>query len=286
MITDAEGLSIYSVEAGEPGRPAIVLLHGWPQSSVAYEQLMSRLSGTAHVVALDLPGIGGSPAAPPAGDKRTLAHYVRATIRALGLRDVTLVGHDIGAMVAYAYLHAYPAELRAAVLLNIAIPGIDPWSETTHNPNIFHFALHAIPKLPETLIAGRQAPYFDYFYNAISARPSAIIPEHRAAYVAAYSRPSALTAGFDWYRAFGQDEKDNQAVKTSRIETPVLYMRGDRERGSPLAAYVDGLRANGLANVEGRAIPDCAHFSPEEQPAFLADAISAFAGKHAPLSRR
>jgi pimeloyl-ACP methyl ester carboxylesterase len=211
---------------------------------------------------------------------------VRATIRALGLRDVTLVGHDIGAMVAYAYLHAYPRELRAAVLLNIAIPGVDPWSETTHDPNTFHFALHAIPKLPETLIAGRQAPYFDYFYDAVAATPSAITPAHRAAYVAAYSRPAALTAGFDWYRAFAQDEKDNQAVKASRVETPVLYMRGDRERGSPLDAYVDGLRANGLVNVEGRSIPNCAHFSAEEQPAFLAAALLQFIGEHVAVNRR
>jgi pimeloyl-ACP methyl ester carboxylesterase len=286
MITDADGLPIHIVEAGQPGTPAIVLLHGWPQSSVAFELLLPLLSPVAHVVALDLPGIGGSPAAPPAGDKRTIARHVHAAIRALELREVTLVGHDIGAMVAYAYLHAYPRELRAAVLLNIAIPGVDPWSETTHNPNIFHFALHAIPKLPETLIAGRQTPYFDYFYDAISAAPSAITPAHRAAYVAAYSRPAALTAGFDWYRAFAQDEKDNQAVKAARVETPVLYMRGDRERGSPLDAYVEGLCANGLVNVEGRAIPNCAHFSAEEQPAFLAAALLAFIAKHPALSRR
>ena len=104
--------------------------------------------------------------------------------------------------------------------------------------------------------------------------------------MAAYSRPAALTAGFDWYRAFAQDEKDNQAVRASRVETPVLYMRGDREAGSPLDAYVDGLRANGLVNVEGRSIPNCAHFSAEEQPAFLAAALLEFIGEHVAVNRR
>jgi pimeloyl-ACP methyl ester carboxylesterase len=270
---------LHSVAAGDPARPAIVLLHGWPQSSTEFEELMPRLATSAHVVALDLPGIGGSGEPPPAGDKRRLAAEVRATIQALGLRDVTLVGHDIGAMIVYAYLHAYPGELRSAALLNIAIPGVEPWSETAHNPYIFHFALHAIPKLPETLVTGREAAYFGYFYDAISVTPSAITAARRAAYVEAYARPSALTAGFDWYRAFAQDEKDNLAVKTQRVDTPVLYLRGDRERGSTLDAYVTGLRASGLANIEGYAIPNCGHFSAEEQPAYLAGKLQEFIGR-------
>jgi len=57
-------------------------------------------------------GIGGSPEAPRSGDNRTLARIVHATARTLGARELTLVGHDLGGMIAYAYLRMYPRELR------------------------------------------------------------------------------------------------------------------------------------------------------------------------------
>ena len=60
-------------------------MHGWPESSAAFEQIMLLLSDKAHVLAMDLPGIGGSTPAPASGDKRTLARCVRGVIAALGL---------------------------------------------------------------------------------------------------------------------------------------------------------------------------------------------------------
>jgi len=274
--TDAGGLPVHTVEAGSAEAPAIVLLHGWPQSATAYEDLMAPLSAAAYVVALDLPGIGGSPAPAESNDKRTLARTVRATIRALGLRDVTLVGHDVGGMIAYAYLKAYPHELRGAAILNVAIPGIDPWPEVVRNPHLWHFAFHAVPKLPETLVSGREAAYFAFFYDAISATPGAIGQQHRAAYAQAYARPAALKTGFDWYRAFPQDEKDNQASRNVPVDTQVLYLRGDHDQGATSEAYVAGLRASEFKRLEARTIPNCGHFSPEEQPGAVAAMLTEF----------
>jgi hypothetical protein len=62
----------------------------------------------------------------------------------------------------------------------------------------------------------------------------------RTTYARAYSRPEALHTGFEWYRAFAQDEKDNISVKDESVYTPVLYMRGDRELGN-LEDYLKGL---------------------------------------------
>ena len=57
--------SIHVVEGGSPGQPAVLFVHGWPESSAAFEQIMLLLSDKAHVLAMDLPGIGGSTPAPP-----------------------------------------------------------------------------------------------------------------------------------------------------------------------------------------------------------------------------
>ena len=155
--------------------------------------------------------------------------------------------------------------------MNIVIPGVDPWSEVIRNPHIWHFAFHAIPDLPERLVANRLGPYFDYFYDALSARGDRVSPSAREKYVRAYSRPDALRTGFDWYRTFAQDERDNHPARS--IETPVLYVRGEEEQGD-IGQYVGGLRSAGLRNVSGKIIAASGHFSPDEQPGEVADAIA------------
>lgn len=237
---------------------------------------MEALSPDLRVAALDLPGIGQSVTPPASNDKLNLARYVRGAIQVLGLRDVTLVGHDIGGQIVYAYLHGYPHELRRAVIMNVAVPGVDPWSEVLRNPYIWHFAFHAIPDLPELLIRGHEAEYFAYFFDTIAAHQGAVGPESRRIYTEAYSRPDALRTGFDWYRGFRQDQEDNSRVRDHQVRTPVLYLRGEAERGIELERYVSGLRENGLTAVEGATIPGSGHFAPDEQPEEVASRLRAF----------
>jgi pimeloyl-ACP methyl ester carboxylesterase len=210
---DVEGASIHVVEAGLAGRPAILCLHGWPESAIAFQGVMQRLADRAHVLAMDLPGIGHSTPAPSSGDKRTLARSVRGLIVALGLDRVCLVGHDVGGQIVFALLHGFQGLVHGAVIMNVAIPGVSPWAEVRRNPAIWHFGFHAVPALPETLVAGRQAAYFDWFYDRLSASPGGVGVSARQAYAEAYARPESLRAGFDWYRAFPQDERNNMAVE-------------------------------------------------------------------------
>jgi pimeloyl-ACP methyl ester carboxylesterase len=274
---DVAGATIHVVDGGAHDAPTVLFLHGWPEDWTVFERVMIPLSEAAHVVALDLPGIGGSVTPPRSNDKRTLAAYVHGAIEQLGLHDVTLVGHDVGGMVAYAYLHAYPGELTRAVIMNTAIPGVDPWSQIKRNPYIWHFAFHSIPALPEKLVEGRQRAYFDFFYDTISARPDALSDQARQRYVEAYARSEALHTGFEWYRAFPQDEKDNLSVKDVPVLTSVLYLRGERE-SVDMETYLKGLRDGGLRNVQGRGIPNSGHFAPAEQPAEVLAALRAFMG--------
>ena len=92
---------------------------------MAFKQIMITLSKEFHVLAIDLPGIGKSKPHIPSNDKLTIAEYVNGLIDVLDLNDVTLVGHDVGGQIVFAYLHAYPGELSRAVIMNVAVPGID-----------------------------------------------------------------------------------------------------------------------------------------------------------------
>ncbi len=235
---------------------------------------MVDLSEDAHVIAVDLPGIGDSQGLPRTNDKRTLASYVASLVGGLGLLDVTLVGHDVGGQIVYSYLRFDSGPLRKAVIMNVVVPGVDPWTEVKRNSKIWHFAFHAVPDLPEKLVWGQQRAYFDYFYDAISARKDGVKEDARKAYANAYSRREALHVGFEWYRAFAQDVKDNLSNTEPPVDTPVLYLRGDHE--GDIQNYLEGFYESGLLNVQGCVIPECGHFAPDEQPGQVGKALRNF----------
>jgi pimeloyl-ACP methyl ester carboxylesterase len=276
------GVNIHLAEAGDPQMPVILFLHGYPENWAAFKDVMVILKDRYHVLAIDLPGIGSSQNITgrdkiAGSDKRTIAGFVSSMITTLNLKDLTLVGHDVGGMVTYSLLKYYPANIRGAVIMDTAIPGIDPWEEVKRNPYIWHFAFFAIPRLPEILSAGKQQPLFDYFYNVLSYDKDGVGNEKRKEYIKAYSEEAAMTAGFDWYRAFPQDEKDNAAAGT--INIPLLYIRGERDSGK-LEDYTKGFLKAGVADLSSKVIPGSGHFAPDERPKEVARAIDDFFERH------
>jgi pimeloyl-ACP methyl ester carboxylesterase len=177
-------------------------------------------------------------------------------------------------MIAFAYARAHDGIARA-VIMNAVVPGLDPWDQVVQNPAIWHFALHAVPQLPERLVQGRQAVYFDHFFDTLAADPTRITAEARRAHAAAYAADSALTAGFGWYRALARDADENRAPRP--ISTPLLYLRGEYEKGE-VDSYVAGLRGAGAQRVAHGVVRGAGHFAPEEAPdatwRLIADFIS------------
>jgi pimeloyl-ACP methyl ester carboxylesterase len=268
--------SIHTITAGASDGPGLLLLHGWPESWATWRELIPLAAAEHRVVAIDLPGIGGSAHGTVPGSKTGIADIVHGLVDTLGLADLTLVGHDIGGMVAYAYLRQF-RELSRAVIMNVPLPGVDPWDDFVRAPFLWHFALHAVPYLPEQLVAGREASYFSYFYDLLSAVPDVPDRAVRDEQVSAYTTAGALTAGFGWYRAFNDDVKDNRAAAAGpQTATPLLYLRGGAERGGPIDAYVDGLRLAGVTDVRPAVISGAGHFPHEEAAAATWRAISGF----------
>ncbi len=269
--------NVHVVESLNENKPAVFFIHGWPQDWSTWKMIMELAQKDVYSVAIDLPGIGLSNFQPCPSSKKDIAQAINELIDALGLEDFTLVGHDIGGQVVFSYLTLYPEKVMSAVIMDVVVPGLKPWDQVISNPYIWHFKFHAIPNLPETLVAGKQKPYFDYFYNTISANPQIINSNARESYVKAYSELSALTAGFGWYRAFEQDIKDNKAfiAKQQSIDTPVLYVRGDHESGN-IEQYVQGFKEAGIRDIQMSIIKESGHFTLEEQPVATWQRIKSF----------
>jgi pimeloyl-ACP methyl ester carboxylesterase len=268
-------LKLSARTAGDASRSGLILLHGWPHSSRVYDEVIDELGQENFVLAFDLPGVGDSHGSPPSAEKTVLADIVLAAAEAAGARDVLIAGFDVGGMISFSAARDHGSRIVGALVMNTAIPGLDPWEKVLADPRIFHFAFHNVPDLPELLVTGRERAYFDFFHNILSGDPAKITDGMRDEFARAYSRPEALKAGFDWYRAFAADAKHNARHK--RIVTPIRYMRGDADiSGSKIDQYVAGLKKVGAERVSGGVLRGSGEYVPVEAPQELIRALGEF----------
>lgn len=163
------------LRAGDPCAPTIIFLHGWPQDSTAWKDILLLAAHDYQCIAVDLPGIGASKTTGPGpcGSKVLLARQIHDFLEYLGLENAAMVGHDVGGMITFSYLREF-GDLTKAVIMNTVIPGIAPWDDVIRIPWLWHFAFHSIPDLPEQITVNNLPAYFDYFYDTTSATPERI----------------------------------------------------------------------------------------------------------------
>lgn len=271
---EVDGMRLAVSVAGDPDRPALVLLHGWPHSRKIYDGVIEELGTQYFTLAFDLPEIGESRGTPPSAEKKVLADIIISAAEALGAKSIVVAGFDVGGMIAFAAARYHGDRIVGAIPMNTVIPGLHPWTKVIANPDIWHFAFHSVPELPELLVTGHQRAYFDFFFDLLAGRADAVTNEMRDTFSAAYSRPEALKAGFEWYRAFNEDAKVNEVP--ARTDIPILYIRGDADFGS-IDDYLEGLRLSGAKNLQGQVIANCGEFLPIEAPEAFVKALVGFA---------
>ncbi|WP_370228248.1 alpha/beta fold hydrolase [Cognatishimia sp.] len=119
-LSDAQGILSYQ-DAGAPdSAPGIplVLLHGVGMQSEAWRPQIDALSKTHRVLALDLPGHGGSSALKPDATLTDYVDWLHAALDALGLAKVNLAGHSMGALISGGFAVLHPDRLARVALLN------------------------------------------------------------------------------------------------------------------------------------------------------------------------
>ncbi|MGB6431306.1 MAG: alpha/beta fold hydrolase, partial [Candidatus Acidiferrales bacterium] len=190
---DVAGATIHYTIGGHG--PAVILLHGYAETSRMWTPILPALGEKFTVIAPDLPGIGDSSIPADGLDLTTAATRIHALVRSLGIEKASVVGHDIGLMVAYAYAAQFPLEVQKLVVMDAFLPGVPGWEAIYNSPNLWHFRFHG--PTPEALVQGRERIYFNYYWDDFAADKTHSIPEaDREAYTAAYSRPGRMRAGW------------------------------------------------------------------------------------------
>jgi pimeloyl-ACP methyl ester carboxylesterase len=277
--TDVDGVRIHFGTAGPEDGPVMLLIHGYPEMSIAWRKTVTPLVERGfRLVIPDLRGAGGS-ARPAAGyDKGTLAGDLVGVLDALGIsQPITVVGHDIGAMVAYAFARRFPERTERLAILASPIPGTDVFERASRDgAKVWHYYFHQAPDIPEALTNGREAFYLERYYHDMAIDPYAIDRDVFDTYVRFYSQPGGMRAGFEFYRSFPQDVADNRRwhAEQGPLGMPVLALAGS---GSRYAKLLGPMLEEVARDVSFVAIPGAGHWLPEENPAAVTRALIAFA---------
>jgi len=251
--------------------PAVVLLHGYAEDSRMWKPLAVVLAPRFTVIVPDLPGIGNSSIPASGLDMTTSARRIHDAVVAFGYRDVRVVGHDIGLMVAYAYAATYPDEVKQLALMDAFLPGVAGWQPIYNNPREWHFRFYG--PTPLALVKGRERIFFEHFWNDFAANPNRSIPQvNRAQYTAAYSRPGRMAAGFAYFASFPQTATAFAQLAQTKLAIPVLSIGGEKSLGVALGAQARLV----ASNVSVVVIRNAGHWIMEEQPAQTIGALTRF----------
>jgi pimeloyl-ACP methyl ester carboxylesterase/heme-degrading monooxygenase HmoA len=263
---EVNGQAIHYLKAG--AGPALLLVHGYPESSESWRKVMPELAKSFTVIAPDTRGVGQSSVA----DNFSLedvADDVYELVKSLGFKDVCLVGQDFGVQVVSAYAAKHREEVSALVAIESPLSafGLEDLFGS-----FWHFGFLASP-LAEMLIAGKEKEFFHAFaIDTFVFRKEAFSPADIDRYIANQTRSGRLKAGLTYYRALLAGKAFFANTVAPPWTFPVLAIDGDHS--------MNGLTAKSFARIapglKSHTAPDCGHFVQEEQPEFLVKTLLDF----------
>lgn len=248
-MSDAVTLNV-GIDEGQG--PPLVLLHGWPQDSTMWRHAVPGLRERFRCLALDLRGLGRSPAPPSGYDKPQLAADVLHTLDGLGVERFRVMGHDWGGVVTQLLAASAPERVERAVVLDV--PSM--WT-TSRDPRQLLAGLH-MPILASPLGA-RVAPAL----GAQIMRMSGVDAEDVSHYRAMLSEPERARASSRYYRTFLARDVRMLASPPPKPEVPMLFLGG---ASSPITRW--------SPNVE--LIEGASHFVVDNRPEVVVERALAF----------
>jgi pimeloyl-ACP methyl ester carboxylesterase len=273
-ITEIAGLTVHSVEDG--AGPAVFLLHGWPQTWLAWRHVIPLLSKAFRVIAPDLRGLGGTSKPLSGYDVGTLSADIVQLADKLGIDKFSVVGHDWGGPVAFATALRERERVSKVGIVDVVIPGDGRSAGGNQGGMRWHHAFHRTPGLPEALTKDREGPYLKWFYEEYSNIAAAVPEEIFQQYVTSYSQPGAMQSGFAYYRSFEEHAKfiSEEIGRRGKLTCPVLGVGGGsgRGRGDEVRQSLIEVSVDPVCHV----IEQSGHLVPEEAPEELSSILEKF----------
>lgn len=274
------GIKLHYVEGGT-GKP-LICLPGWPQTWYSFQPVAMQLAKIYRVIIIDLRGMGTSEKPESGYDKKTMATDIHQLVLQLGIEKVSLMGHDIGGMVAMSFAFNFPESTEKLVVLDgshpgegmyqmplIPSPGTFSEKMDGNMPYAWWMGFNQVKGLPEQLLEGRFHLLQEWLFNYVMIDENKMTGLERAVYAAAYNDKESIRASNAWYQAFQQDIEDSRHYQ--QLTMPVLG----------IGSYISYNYMNyGLpfvaANLQVIGILDSGHYLFEEKPLEVLDIVLPF----------
>ncbi|MBM7505105.1 alpha/beta fold hydrolase [Agromyces aurantiacus] len=271
-IIDTGDVRLHAVIGGRG--PALLLIHGWPETWYAWRLLMPELAKDFTVIAVDQRGAGLSDKPESGYDTGTVARDLIGLMDALGHERFAVVGHDTGFAVGYALAADHADRVTRVALAEIpAPPGATPapplFLPRPLNEKLWHIPFNRAAGLPEQLIAGREDVYFGYEF---AIQGGGVTQETIDYYIGLVSDPVSLTGSLGFYRAFDETLAQNAERAQRKLTVPVLAIGGERSYGPHVEENMHGL----AEDVTGLVVEGAGHWVAEEAPEQMLDALREF----------
>jgi pimeloyl-ACP methyl ester carboxylesterase len=279
FVRAAPRVRLHCVTAGDPSRPPIVLLHGFPEFWYAWRRQIQPLADAGfHVIAPDLRGynLSDKPAPVAAYALPKLVQDIAHLIGASGHERATVVGHDWGGIIAWHVGMWRPEVVDRLVILNAPHPAAYRREVGRLGKQVllsWYVLLFQLPWLPEALIRLGDFAAIHQMFREDPTRADAFTQSDVEAYVRAMRVPRSLNASLNYYRAAFRDFFASSAVFP--IEKPVLLLWGEQDRALTVK-LTEGLDPL-VTNITIRRFPSASHWLQHDEPAEVAREIIEFA---------
>jgi pimeloyl-ACP methyl ester carboxylesterase len=277
-MVSVNGVELHVATAGTG--PALVLLHGYPQSGEIWRDIAQELARSRTVIIPDLRGFGLSTVAPGGYDLTNVAEDIHQLVRALGHEKVEVVAHDWGGAVGAIYALRHRNTVTKLAFIESAVAGLgfeEVWSFAKPNPAMTFIPFLLSGQLTEDLMTGREDVFLRHLWSTFTANKEALPFAEWQPYVDAMKRPGLIQASAGYYRAvYGQVEANRALVAQGKLTIPVFSISGKASFGDFQKGFVEAFAGNLVKHV---TIDGAGHFVAEEQPEALMTELRPFLGK-------
>ncbi len=274
---ERDGLRFPVADHGPPDGPAVLLLHGFPQTQHSWDAVVPALAEAGFRVLVPAQR-GYSPTARPAGRRRyvlpELAADALAVADAARLEQVHVVGHDWGAVVAWHLAMHHPARVRTLTALSVPHPAAMARAALRGDQLLRSWYVLAI-QLPWMAELGLRAGHGRWVAGALQR--TGLPPAHAQRSAALLREPGAATAMLAWYRALPLALRPSARPLPVRVPTLYLWSDGDRYLGRAAAEACERYVAAPFELVVLRGVP---HWIPEVAPDEVVRQVLAHVAAH------
>ncbi|WP_462267278.1 alpha/beta fold hydrolase [Mucilaginibacter sp.] len=278
--TIVNGTQLHYVAGGNG--PVLLCLPGWPQTWYSYHSIAQSLATNFRVIVADIRGMGSSSTPLDGYDKKMMATDIYELIQQLGLKQVYLLGHDIGGMVAMSLAFNYPQVVAKLIVADGLHPSeglkqmsllpaagtfgdkIDP-----QQPYTWWMSFNQVKGLPEKMLEGRYRYLLDWLFHYVMVDDSRMTEFEREVYASVYNQPERIRASNAWYQTLGKDIEDAKGYKS--LSMPVLGIASNVS-----FSFYQYALPSVAEQYELLHLADTGHYMFEENPEAVISAINKF----------